>query len=331
MQATKGLQLVLLLGATLTCLAFLNKYPNISYKVDKSDFLPLANNVLHFKSTKLNKISLQRLESKIQQRLKNIEKFCENHNRTRQFETVISKLIIDVKNGISWCPIYKVASSLWMRRFAKLGGILTNETKERLEENALQISTIVNNFYNNDEMNINERLQKLKKTKIFLVVRHPFERLLSAYRDKLEHKEGRDYYYRRFGRHITYKYRKNKTENTQSEPLFIEFLEFIVKEKYFDEHWIPYTEACLPCDINYNYILKFETFEEESRFLLQQLKLDDKLHSLEKRNSTTKSILKNYYQQIPVKLLKKLYNIYEKDFQLFSYTPEEYYSLGKQD
>lgn len=168
------------------------------------------------------------------------------------------------------------------------------------------------------------------------MVRHPFERLLSAYRDKLEHKKGRDYYYRRFGRHITYKYRKNKKKNTQSEPLFVEFLEFIAKEKYFDEHWIPYTEICLPCDIKYNYILKFETFEEESEFLLLQLGLQDKLDFKRQKNSTfqiatTKSVIKNYYKNIPVTLLKKIYNIYEKDFKLFLYTPDEYYSLGKKE
>lgn len=167
-------------------------------------------------------------------------------------------------------------------------------------------------------------------------MRHPFERLLSAYRDKLEHKEGREYYYRRFGRHITYKYRKNKKGITQLEPLFVEFLEFIVKEKYFDEHWIPYSEACLPCDIKYDYVLKFETFEEENKFLLLQIGLQDKLDFSEQRNSTfypltTKSVIKDYYKEVPVTLLKKVYIIYEKDFKLFSYTPEEYYLLGNKE
>ena len=169
-----------------------------------------------------------------------------------------------------------------------------------------------------------------------MVVRHPFERLLSAYRDKLEHIEGREYYYRRFGRHITYKYRQNKKENdTKLEPFFVEFLEFISKERYFDEHWVPYYETCMPCDIKYDYILKFETLEEERLFLLSETGLKDHIDfSFEFKNSnprgtTTKSVIENYYKEVPLSLLKKIYSVYETDFKLFFYSPEEYYLLGK--
>lgn len=53
------------------------------------------NQSLHYVSSKSNILSQQRLRNEIQQRLKNIENLCENHNRTRQFEMVVSKLIID--------------------------------------------------------------------------------------------------------------------------------------------------------------------------------------------------------------------------------------------
>lgn len=183
-----------------------------------------------------------------------------------------------------------------------------------------------------------KNLQKLSKTKKFLVVRHPFERLLSAYRDKLEHIEGREYYYRRFGRHITYKYRKNKKENdTRLEPLFVEFLEFIAKENYFDEHWVPYHETCMPCDIKYDYILKFESLNEEMSFLLLESGLQDlidirlEFKNVNHRGATTKSVTENYYKDVPLSLLKKIYSVYETDFKLFFYSPEEYYLLGKSE
>ena len=164
-------------------------------------------------------------------------------------------------------------------------------------------------------------------------MRHPFERLLSAYRDKLEHLKGREYYYRRFGRHITYKYRIIKKNNTKLEPTFTEFLEFIAKEKYFDEHWIPYYDACRPCDIKYDYILKFETFEDERLFLLLETGLLDQLNFNEfkissPRRATTKILIENYYKDVPISLLKKIYNVYKIDFKLFSYSPEDYF-LGK--
>lgn len=45
-----------------------------------------------------------------------------------------------------------------------------------------------------------------------MIVRHPFERILSAYRDKLENfatrsKSGTPYFYRKYGKKIVSKYR----------------------------------------------------------------------------------------------------------------------------
>ena len=58
-----------------------------------------------------------------------------------------------------------------------------------------------------------ENLRKENKTEIgFIVVRHPFERLVSAYRDKLERTHTPlprlDYYYKKYGQKIVEKYRK---------------------------------------------------------------------------------------------------------------------------
>lgn len=54
--------------------------------------------------------------------------------------------------------------------------------------------------------------QALRATKKLLVVRHPFERLLSAYRDKLENsvagrEHGTLHFYRKYGSKIVEKYR----------------------------------------------------------------------------------------------------------------------------
>ncbi|KAJ8874790.1 hypothetical protein PR048_022679 [Dryococelus australis] len=56
-------------------------------------------------------------------------------------------------------------------------------------------------------------VQALQDTLKLLVVRHPLERLLSAYRDKLEnvktgHEHGTLHYYSKYGRRIVSKYRR---------------------------------------------------------------------------------------------------------------------------
>ena len=49
----------------------------------------------------------------------------------------------------------------------------------------------------------------------FIVVRHPFERLVSAYRDKLERSHAdnyeKDFYYKKYGQKIVKKYRQKAT------------------------------------------------------------------------------------------------------------------------
>ena len=57
------------------------------------------------------------------------------------------------------------------------------------------------------------KLKRSKKTeKSFIIVRHPFERLVSAYRDKLERSKAVDYkvdyFYKRYGGKIVKKYRQ---------------------------------------------------------------------------------------------------------------------------
>lgn len=165
----------------------------------------------------------------------------------------------------------------------------------------------------------------MSKTKKFLIVRHPLERLLSAYRDKLEHMQNREYYYKRFGRRIVLKYRQSGN-TTRLEPTFAEFLQFIVSEKYFDEHWVPYYRTCEPCMVNYDYILKFETLDRDQNFFIQDANLNGYLYetnylrNINPLGTTTRKTLDEYIKGISRSLLDEVYKIYENDYKLFNYS-----------
>ena len=68
----------------------------------------------------------------------------------------------------------------------------------------------------------------------FIFVRHPFERILSAFRDKLEDPSVRgikfnEYYYNKYGRRVVMYYRKEKiTGPSFKYPRFNEFIDFLV-------------------------------------------------------------------------------------------------------
>ncbi|XP_017793067.1 PREDICTED: carbohydrate sulfotransferase 9-like [Habropoda laboriosa] len=288
------------------------------------------NNPLNNKSgtTAFSIEEMENIRIQLNTRKSELEQYCQVIARTgSNLDNVLSNMIIDTTHEISWCPIYKAASSTWMKQFATLGGVLTESAMELIRKNILQINTIVRKAFPRDR-DIKKAFQKLNRTKKFLIVRHPFERLVSAYRDKLEHIEGRDYYYKRFGRHIAHKYHRfRKLNETKLEPTFTEFLRFIVEEKYFDEHWAPFIDTCEPCLIKYNYILKFDTFDRDQKFLIQELGLNEYLYekndlkNINPRGVTTTALVKEYMQNVPRSLLDKINKVYENDFKLFSYLP----------
>ena len=92
-----------------------------------------------------------------------------------------------------------------------------------------------------------------------MVVRHPFERILSAYRDKLEDlsrdieaREG--YYYTMYGKHIVAEYRDPRDRANMTgvlEPSWREFVTYLLNTPAtkYDEHWMPMWMLCSPCII----------------------------------------------------------------------------------
>ena len=44
-----------------------------------------------------------------------------------------------------------------------------------------------------------------------------------------------------------------------------------------DGHFMPYTRRCIPCAVEYDVIIKFETLEADSEYLIEQCQLEDVL------------------------------------------------------
>ncbi|XP_015609470.1 carbohydrate sulfotransferase 11 isoform X2 [Cephus cinctus] len=320
---------------------------NRSQNLQQSNNFVTTTSLLNYTDMKTNRKTLSSAYStsaeelinvrvELESRKKLLENVCANiQDDTGSIEKAISKMIINENHGISWCPIYKAASSTWMKHFVTLAGLLSGTIMDLIRENSMQMNSIVRQAYITNT-NSKTILKKMNKTKKFLIVRHPFERLLSAYRDKLEYMEGREYYYERFGYHIRQSYRKDKRDDSwgKQEPTFEEFLQFVAEERQFDEHWMPYYNACRPCGINYEYILKFETLQRDQNFFIQENGLANWLSTVENventnpRGPTTSVIVKKYFKNIHKSVLENIYKIYEMDFKLFSYSPEKYYMIS---
>ena len=104
----------------------------------------------------------------------------------------------------------------------------------------------------------------------FLIVRHPFERILSAYRDKFfinftysrntkeREEQKRMEFLKTYGQQIIRKYRKTEPvdEIYKTTPTFIEFINFVIDQPLskHNPHWRPAYLHCMPCHINYTII-----------------------------------------------------------------------------
>ncbi len=177
----------------------------------------------------------------------------------------------------------------------------------------------------------------------FVIVRHPFTRLVAAYRDKFELMnpwfyqkdatkiiEGyRDLAMKRFNPEIIRATRDRKSKEPL--PTFWEFVQYVLHKPnvtQLDAHWQPVSTFCSPCLMSYDYILKLESYEEEEEWLHQSLGIKELLRtqSLNRHKSTyatNEYITRKYFTQwLRMDDVEGLFKLYQNDFRMFGYTFE---------
>ncbi|XP_019869912.1 carbohydrate sulfotransferase 11 isoform X2 [Aethina tumida] len=156
----------------------------------------------------------------------------------------------------------------------------------------------------------------------FLMVRHPFERLLSAYRNKFE---GPSVYFKlRFGRYIIKNYRTNATDSEveTGRPSFSEFVRYIIKEGLREnEHWTPIYDLCHPCSINYTFVGRYETLGQDSTTILDMIGAPPIVFPATRTHGTS-DLVRDYLQQLSITEIGELRKLYQRDFEMFGYNLE---------
>lgn len=248
----------------------------------------------------------------------------ENFNALIENRYLLDHIIVDRKHQLLYCYVPKVACTNWKRLFMILTGA-TNTTNvvsipATKAHDRLSLLTLSNFTYA-------EIKYLLKSYTKFLFVRHPFERLLSAFRNKLEYKYNRSmYFHNRFGKYIVKNYR-TKTNNASNgdDVTFAEFTTYLAESEtdVFNEHWKPIHNLCEPCSIKYNFIGKYETLLSDSNFILKTIGLSHLRFPFNVKTASTSNKLKKYFSTLSPSRIKDLYNIYEMDFKLFQYNLQD--------
>ncbi|CAB3252070.1 unnamed protein product [Arctia plantaginis] len=263
--------------------------------------------------------------------------------------TLSSRLInnkeffVDHAHNLVWCNIFKAASSSWLYNFNILGGY-DKHFLARTRQTPLMLAR--KKFPRPSEEELKDAVNTPGVISL-LVVREPFVRLLSAYRDKLENITPP--YYRKLARAIVAEHRAKAIKILgpikSFGPTFYEFGAYLI-QKYnaqandftFDEHWAPYYRFCSPCAVNFTVIAKVETLARDSAYVIQQLGLghvlDRKLSNRRMRLRTvmnksrdgknTTALLRYYFSQIDEDMLNGLLQIYGIDFEMFGYDAKIY-------
>ncbi|CAF3991432.1 unnamed protein product [Rotaria magnacalcarata] len=181
-----------------------------------------------------------------------------------------------------------------------------------------------------------------------IFVRHPLERLASAYVDKIASLTNEPFLlYDSIRRAICRKYSSFYLTDAQRKfyrihrripkkieepchnvvPKFEHFIAYIMSNSMInDVHWYPYSKLCYTCLFKYNFIGKYETIEEDLGRLLTYLGLESKDWNNVNyfRTGKTREHYKSMYSSLNNQLLCTLKYVYRDDFKLFDYRLEDY-------
>ncbi|XP_019402853.1 PREDICTED: carbohydrate sulfotransferase 9 [Crocodylus porosus] len=255
--------------------------------------------------------------------------FCKKYNSENRLRThlvrTVSRIYVEDRHKILYCEVPKAGCSNWKRILMVLNGLASSTYN--ISHNAVHYGKHLKKLDSYDLRGIYTRLNTYTK---IIFVRDPMERLVSAFRDKFEHPNS--YYHPVFGKAIIKKYRVNADEEalkTGSGVKFKEFIQYLLDSHRpvgMDIHWEQICKLCYPCLINYDFIGKFETLEEDASYLLQLIGAPAELkfphfkdrHSSDER--TNAEVVRQYFKELSSRERQLTYEFYYLDYIMFNYT-----------
>lgn len=237
------------------------------------------------------------------------------------------RILVDDKHRVLYCSIPKVACTTF-KTFVLNSATGLNDTEFAVHKVKLLKKIgfkLLNEFAIED---IEYRLANYYK---FIIVRHPFDRLVSAYLDKFSNSD--HLFCRSRSKLIKELLEDNVTieENGRVRLEFEQFVELIARfydTRFSERHWQSYFELCHPCNIKYDNIIKLETLSEDLPILLANYFKSDpsgestvvSTHKTRPDNVNKLIDTTSRFSSVDKNVVQKLLSLYEKDLLLFGYT-----------
>ncbi len=223
--------------------------------------------------------------------------------------------IVDDSNEVIYCFVPKVACSTFK---AVMASSASRTNISRILQGKNKITHVhfwgflnrhgLRNLNSYSSVEAQLRLNTYFK---FMAVRHPFDRLLSAWRDKIEN--GTD----------TVRTKKATPEQKRSFRIFVRS----VANGHLNGHWMPMTKACDPCAVTFDSIVKLETANRDIPPILAKLPgPDGRASTLPRANRMSPfppqqklKTLREFYADVEPRVIDALLELYQRDFELFGY------------
>ncbi|KAI6660818.1 Carbohydrate sulfotransferase 8 [Oopsacas minuta] len=247
------------------------------------------------------------------------------------------------------CLVPKASSDTWTKQFAKM--VVPNLAPSRDFVNKISLSN-----YFEEQRETARRIQTYTK---FFIHRHPFERLVSGYRNKFQdppkfwfvntyakaiiisnylkkYPHDRQSFERQYTylpdsekQHILKQIDRLSSAEDKFGITFIEFLNYVidtVDEKGVDEmnmHWKPVSRICNPCAVHFDIMIEHDNVSEESQLLVDYVQknkaTNPRLYFEEFEKKATRDKCNQYFSDIPQNIRQRLFEIFRNDFILFDY------------
>jgi len=282
-----------------------------------------SKNKLSVNSSKLD-VWLRKMEAKYAKLNEHVREVCKKYKFDNPSKARYNHLMIDTTHHLAYCRNAKVGSTTWMHHFNDLlpleerpwgdgTGKLNDSTRARINY-AFKPSSL----FQSERENPGKFFTKLFKDEnyeVFTFVRHPFERLVSAYTNKIN----------------------------SEKVSFSSFADRVIDrfaEERVDVHWRLFSSRCQHCYIPYTLIGRMETFDEDVQYIILKNKLEKQLpitktlqfkskNSSLRGNKENKSITMQHFSQLEKQQIEKLYELYKLDFELFEYDIDAFLHMQK--
>ena len=282
----------------------------------------------HVDSSKDSLVVMKRQPCSRQDRLRQLDKICSNGSidSSPKWNKYLSRLMVDQKHKALYCVIPKCGCSTWKTLMVNLTGLdpdLRDGVAKGVHK-APYLAKTYNLTYLSTH-SIAKRQVMLDTYFKFIVVRHPMDRLCSAFLGKLIHDGQPIPYYRHLGMHLKKHYGHRHLSEMDKPVKFSEFLMYISStgRRHQNLHWSSYIDLCNPCKVKYDYIVKLETSNDDSSFIVNRL--GGKSYTSElprtngRRHRMSSSRRLDLYRDVPDVILDKVLKNFEVDMKLFGY------------